>query len=260
MITFICWKWQSTGWRAPYRVPHVNALYRMLDWHMKSDFRLLCFTDKPQEAGYLKEIDVRPLWKDPKLKVKTATYAPNCYQRLRVFNPEFLSAVERDGSRLSVVASIDLDCLVRGDLTPLFSGKDIFKIVRGRASPYNGSLWKIDRTGIFSMHRPEAFSDLYAVYTDFDPVHSPALAQQQKQVNGAPYFGSDQAWISYKLPDRPTWCDDDGVYQYSTKRANAPLPDDCRVMFFAGDVKPWSMTAKKQCPAIYNDYMQYYRG
>jgi hypothetical protein len=154
------------------------------------------------------------------------------------------------------VVSMDLDVLIRHDITPLFAVTEsmTFKALAGIASPYNGSLWMV-RTG----SHPE-------VWEDFDPQRSPALAFAQQWPNGNHYHGSDQAWMSYKLPGMPTWSEADGVYQFLTslwlKRGAARLqiPDACRLMFFAGHDKPWGQRLAITHPPLVAAYRQYVRG
>lgn len=235
MINFFCWKWQSTGWRAPYRVQHVNALFRMLTDKMKSEFELACITDMPEERGFDKGIKKYKLWKDPKLRVVTAPSSPNCFTRLKLFDPAM--PLPEGGC-----VSIDLDCLVLQDLTPLFT-EDWFKIVKGRMCPYNGSMWQLREN-----KAPE-------VYTSFDPKHSPRIISAQRTELGRAYYGSDQGWLSHMIKGAPMWTEDDGVYQISS--TNEIDLSACRVAFFPGGLKPWSAEMKLRNKTIHQLYSQY---
>jgi hypothetical protein len=137
-----------------------------------------------------------------------------------VFAPD---AGELFGPRL---VSIDLDMVIVGDLEPLFDRDDEF-IAWGesdfKAQKFCGSLWML-KTGT----RPR-------VWTEFNPKTSPARAR------AAGCRGSDQAWLSYMLPDAATWGKRDGVYSWRKhiKPAGGALPHDARVVAFHGKEDPW---------------------
>jgi len=122
------------------------------------------------------------LWENP----PTATHPsqPNCYRRLRAFSEDFR---QHAGDRF---LSLDLDCVITGNITSLIDRPDQFIILEGSASPYNGSMWMMD-TGCRKQ-----------VYDHFHPLNSPAIAAKQRTANGKNYHGSDQAWISYKIPEK----------------------------------------------------------
>lgn len=239
MLTVICWKWASTGWRAPYLVQHVNALKRMLEAHLKIPHRLICITDDKDTRKY--ECHTYPLWNEKRLRVNTRPGKPNCYQRLKLFAPEMREVF---GER---VLSIDLDVLIRSDITDLLDFTEDFKIMRGVAAPYNGSMWGM-RTGARAQ-----------VWEEFHPVHSPVIAAQQKTAKGKNFYGSDQAWISYKIPGEATWPIGGAIYPYNSHIRDKGIPDDARIIFFAGSDKPWMKTVEKKCPGVYREYMQYMR-
>jgi hypothetical protein len=130
--------------------------------------------------------------------------------------------------------SIDLDVVIFDDITDLFPPAEDFKILTGTSAPYNGSLWALT-TGT----HPD-------VWASFDPQTAPGLAQAPLTAAGQHYYGSDQAWLSYTLPGAATWSQADGIWQYRSTlwrekgAASRPVPPECRMLFFAGNVKPWS--------------------
>jgi hypothetical protein len=137
--------------------------------------------------------------------------------------------------------SVDLDCVITGDITSLWSREEDFVIwgdqVKG--TYYNGSMWMMN-----------AGARRY-VWDDFDPIESPKLAAK------AGHYGSDQAWMSYRLgPHQPTWTRKDGVYAFRTdiRRNHGKLPSDARIVFFQGNIDPWNPIAKRLSPWIEEHY------
>lgn len=235
MLTVICWLWKSTGWRHGYSYVHVNAMQRMLERHLKIPHRLVCVTDNPEGIN----CETVPLWEQPIVNV--AAHSPNCYRRLWVFSGE---AREIFGD---VILSIDLDCVIMDDITPIIDTSLEFKINKGIICPYNGAMWLL-KTGSRSF-----------VWNCFDPEISPGLAAEQKNEDGRNYFGSDQAWISYCLKNEAVWTAEDGIYHFSdhiTTKKN-PVAENTRIMFFAGRLKPWMPYVYKLSPMLYNEYQQY---
>ena len=231
MLTVVCWKWN--GWRPLYTAQHVNLLKHMLESHLHMPHRLLCVTDDPEGV----ECDTIPIWDYP--IVQTDTGRPNCFRRLRMFAPE---ASELLGSR---VLSIDLDCMIFDDITPLFTDHD-FRITAGEASPYNGSMI-LHKTGT----RPQIWDEF-----DADSFHD--TISSTRRSDGRPFYGSDQAWISYRAPGEATWNPDDGVYFFKHLEAMTPdLPKNLRIAFFAGAAKPWDHAMKRRAPAVRKLYRQY---
>ena len=120
---------------------------------------------------------------------------------------------------------LDLDCVIVGDMTPLWHRPEDF-VIWGRTNPtthYNGSMMLMSAGA-----RPQ-------VWEDFDACASPSLATRNRQ------FGSDQGWISYRLgKGEAIWTE--GVYGWvpHLKRGDIKLPDDARIVFFNGKRdNPW---------------------
>jgi hypothetical protein len=231
VLTVVCWKWD--GWRAGYTAEQVNVLERMLKEHLHLDHRLVCVTDDPTGV----RCETMEIWNYP--VVETLQGRPNCFRRLRLFSDE---AGDMFGPR---VLSIDLDCAIMGDITPLITDHD-FRILQGEVAPYNGSMWLL-RTGA----RPRAWDE-------FDPDTFHQAIAKTRTARHRPYYGSDQAWLSYVLPGEATWSEADGVYQYrNLALRSADVPNDARIVFFAGSRKPWDHALKRQMPIIYKTYRKY---
>jgi len=243
-LVIVTWLWGSTGWRTGYGPEHVNACQRMVAKHLHVPHRFVCVTDNPEGI----ECETIPLWNHPVVDVERNK--PNCYRRLYAFSKE---AAQLFGPRF---VSLDIDCLImpgpdgRG-ITPLFENDADFKILNGwrderGCNPYNGSLWLMN-AGARSH-----------TWDNFDPAKSPAIAAQNKMPNGKNYYGSDQAWIAHSNPNEPTWCREDGILSYVRDMSHEDkIPKDCRIMFFAGQRKPWTPIMSRVHPAIWKEYQKY---
>lgn len=226
LVTFL-WR----GWRPVYDKRHVNVLYRMLAEHSPG-LRLVCVTDRPQGI----ECETFPLWESP---VQLPSGRRNCFTRLRLFDP---ATVRQFAGVETHVANIDLDCVVLGDLKPLLSEIVDFKAMLGVRAPINGSLWMV-RIGA---HK--------GVWTDFHPTRS--LLQIQRAIYQKQHLvGSDQAWMSLKIKNPPTWWVNDGVQQFSHYDASSST----KVLFFAGSTKPWEDNWRPRCPQAWDMYQKHWR-
>lgn len=210
MLTVVCWLWQ--GWRPVYTPEHVINLRNMLARHLRMPHRFVCVTDQPAIPG----VECVPLWGCP-IGLADMPSVPNCYRRLKLFADESFGPA---------VLSIDLDCVILNDITPLVERAlpHDFMIMKGYANPYNGSLWFV---------RPGANSH---VWTDLGPA-TIAAAREQRMADGRRFYGSDQSVMAYMLPDAPMWTQADGLYQNVRQRKLNVV--DPRIVFFAGRRKPW---------------------
>lgn len=237
MVTFVTWLWQ--GWRPVYNAGHVNRLHRMLQQHMTGDWRLVCITD--DDRGI--ECETFPLWTMPRAKIPGRTdvgktVVPDCFTRLRLFDPKI--------GRLfgDVLVSIDLDCTILADLAPLFIEHSYdFVASQGYRSHLCGSMWQL---------RPGAHREVWDTY---DPVESPKRISQTTHIDRFgrewPLSGSDQAWMSLCMPEAPLWTEAMGVHQFIELKPQDKVPVDARVIFFAGKTKPWSRDCQMICPGAY---------
>ncbi|HEX2654266.1 MAG TPA: hypothetical protein VHN11_11535, partial [Xanthobacteraceae bacterium] len=141
---------------------------------------------------------------------------PQCLRRLAMFRRD---AAQIFGERF---VCMDIDCVVAGDLDPVFDVPNDLKIYGGNPHPrrpYAGGMMLLTAGA-----RPH-------VYEKFSP-DAAALA-------GRRFLGSDQAWLSAVLaPGEATWGPEDGVVWYGIEQPHA---ENCRVMFFHGTPKPDQM-------------------
>ena len=232
MITIVTFLWRN-GWRPVYGPKHVNVLDKMLKKHMKTPYRFVCITDDSTDIN----CETFPIWDIP---IVNQAKPQNCYVRLKLFEPE-------TQAKLGVfsgdhILSIDLDCVIMNDLSPLMLDKD-FIGVRGVAAPINGSMWLL-----------KAGTNRH-VWDKWNPETSPDMIANAKH-NGKRITGSDQAWMSMNIPNPETWGPEHGVYQYQRLPVN--YLKNVKVIFFAGNTKPWSPDCGRFQYPVYENYKSYY--
>lgn len=238
MLSVVTFKWKPfPGYRSTFGPENVNVLRLMVARHYPDPHRFICVTDDAR--GLDPAIEVVPIWRDhADLKHPTNPMQPSCYRRLKVFAPEMGEVL---GKR---IVCIDLDCVIVGDLRPLWNRREEFVGLAGMASPtttYNGSMFLLTAGA-----RPR-------VWTDFNPPYS------QKNARAAGHYGSDQAWLSYILgPKEARWTTADGILSYRLHVAPSPqcgrLPKGARVVVFNGKKDPWSPEVRQ-----YDWVQQHYR-
>lgn len=238
---FIIWKWK--GWRGDaYSSENVNAFCRMLRANLGYRPNILCITDEPKG---ITECNVYPIW--PQWSNLGSVGKPNCFRRLRLFDPAFCAELGLSLGQWYV--SMDIDCVIRRPIDHLFKVEDDSKlrITEGLYAPYNGSMW-MNRVG-----------DNQHVWLDFHPVDSPAAIKAAKRKRR--FVGSDQAWLSLQLPpeDVDLWKvgTRHDIMQYHTHVQDPDLPDSARLIFFAGGINPWNHGCMTKCPQLYSTYMSY---
>lgn len=212
----------------------------MVSRHYKHDYRLVCVTD---DATGIK-CETYPIWHEyGDLQNPNGFALPSCYRRLRIFDSETTRTMGiPDGTS---VFSMDLDIIIMSDLQPLFEmapqadfvgwkGVGTFKPV-----VYNGSLFCF-KTGKMDF-----------LWKEFDPKVSPREAKNQR------YFGSDQAWLSYRLDgSRPGWDREQGVYSYARDVRGVKPPEDSTIISFNGKHKPWMDHVQESSPWIRDHWRQ----
>jgi hypothetical protein len=226
MISVVTWKWRPPhGYRSNFSGEHVNVLRNMVARHYRKPHRFIVVTDDP--SGIAPGIDVIPIWSElGELKSPHGSSNPSCYRRLRMFSAD---AARLFGPRF---VSIDLDCVVTGDLGPIFDRPEPIVLWRHPTGPtlYNGSMILMS-AGV----RPR-------VWDDFDPLTSP------RQAYNLGHRGSDQAWISACLgPNEATWSKVNGVFSHRGDVAprDGALPPGARIVFFHGRRDPWGEEAQR---------------
>lgn len=223
-LTVVCWKWKpKPGYRSLFAPQTVNTLQRMVARHYHRPHRFVCVTDDP--AGIDPSVEIVPLWDDlAHLPSPHGGNNPSCYRRLRAFAPDIAAVL---GPRF---VSIDLDCVITGDVTALWDRPEPF-VIWGDTNPrthYNGSMFLLSAGA------------RARVWTTFDPRTSP------RQAMAAGCFGSDQGWISHCLGGGETkWSRADGVYSFRNDlQRTRDLPANCRIVFFHGRHDPWGAFAQ----------------
>lgn len=226
MLSVVTWRWKPIeGYRSTFAPETVNVLRRMVARHYPDPHRFICCTDDPR--GLDADIEIVPLWDDHAMVPHPSSpMQPSCYRRLKAFAPEMR---EIFGPRF---VSMDLDCVITGDLRPLWNRPEEFVGLAGTQPPttFNGSMLLMTAGA------------RARVWNEFHPVYSPKNARR------AGHYGSDQAWISYILgPDEARWTPADGVYTYRLHVAprEGRLPEDARIVFFSGKKDPWSADVRE---------------
>lgn len=223
-ITFVCWKWKQPGYATSYLSQHVNVWASMVRKNCDREHRLICITDDPEGVT---ECETYPMWDDCNgLQNPNGSRLPSCYRRLKIFDGK--TTDDMNIERNSFVFSMDLDIVICSPLKTLLDHEQPpFIGWRGvgsfRPVVYNGSLFKF-RAGAFEY-----------LWKDFDPAVSP------RETKDAKYFGSDQAWLSYKFDGKmPGWTQRDGVYSYSFDiKGKGFFPINAIIVAFNGKHKPW---------------------
>lgn len=225
MLDIVTFKWRSqAGYRSTFGPETVNTLKRMCARHYHGEHRFTCVTDDP--SGIDEDVRIIPLWNDfADLPSPHGGTNPSCYRRLKLFSMEAATLI---GPRF---VSLDLDCVITGDMAPVWDRPEDF-VIWGATNPttsYNGSMMLMTAGA------------RQQVWTTFDPRNSPRRAR------AAQCFGSDQGWISYCLgPNEKKWTHADGVYSYRNdiKPKRGVLPKDAKVVFFHGREDPWGHQAQ----------------
>jgi len=234
MIDIICWKWKPLdGFRTEFKGYHVNVLYDMIKRNTTIPFNFTCITDDPE--GINPEINIMPLWDDckdmvnPKNKKK-----PSCYRRLKAFS--------KDIPFKNRIVSIDLDCVIVGNIDDILLRTEDFICLKGtaRKTAYNGGFWSL-KVG----SRPQ-------VWDTFDPENSPKLTIKEGMV------GSDQAWISYILGKKePVYTKDEGVYCFRSDFISnkiVDLPYNAKIVMFQGGEDPWDIKVRRKYNWVNHHY------
>lgn len=219
MISVVTWVWEGPR---RYRPMHANTLYSMLCRHLHVPFRFICISSYAE--GFVEGVEVLPIPAAAKavgdIMSPEGEHMPSCYRRLWVFSDEARMLGER-------VLSIDVDLVILDDITPVVQRDEEFVGWKPRQNWGNA-----DRVagGMFLL----TTGTRTHVWDDFGP-------DEIRRVRKLGYRGSDQAWMSYKLAkDAALWRQEDGLYALSDiEKRNGKVPEDARIVQFAGIKKPW---------------------
>ena len=211
MLRIVCLKWSDRAWERTYERPrffrytaaHVNRLARMVGRNLALAHEVVCITDDAD--GIDDSVRTVPLW--------GIGGADRYFHKLALFSPEMAETI---GPRF---VFLDLDCVVVGDLTPLFDRPDDFVIWRGRRTAYNVSLFLMDAGA------------RRQVWQAFDPADwaDPGAALRR--------LGPEQAFICDRLGEEAVYTRDDGVLIFP-RDCRWSLPPDARIVFFNGNRDP----------------------
>ena len=237
MLSVVCWKWKPTHrrYRSTFGPETVNVLASMVKRHYKQPHKFICVTDDP--VGIDPDVHVIKLWKEhADVPSPHGTLNPSCYRRLRAFS---LEAEAMFGRRF---VSLDLDCVIVDDMTPVWDRPEEFVIWgdTNPTTPYNGSMFLLTA------------GTRTKVWDKFDPVYSPLRGRSLG------YWGSDQAWIAAVLgPNEKRWTRADGVLSYRNEilsKNGGNLPAGARIVFFHGRHDPWHADVQRRHDWVRNNW------
>lgn len=238
MLDVVCWLWQPPArYRSQYGPKHVNVLRRMVARHYRQPHRFSVITDQP-ESDFEPDVRVIPIWDDfADLPSSYGPRMPSCYRRLKAFSPEMASVI---GPRF---VSVDLDCVIVGDVSPLWDRPEDFVVwaATHRRTPYNASMW-LTNAGA----RPQVWEGFR---------RSPADAIHAARKAG--YYGSDQGWLNHVLDRREAfWSEPDGVYSYRMhlRAKRGELPANARIVMFEGSEDPDHVRVQSTAPWVREHY------
>lgn len=189
---------------------------RMIARNYRGEHEVICYTD--QKDGFDNSITVRPLWDDwADVPNPTGGGRPSCYRRLRLFDP---ATQDEIGGRF---LHIDLDMIIVGDLTDMLDRPEPMVMWR---TPHDG----VRYGGGLYMLTPGCAPH---VWHDFN-ADSPAKA------HAAGWRGSDQGWLSHRLPDDLP-CFGREVVKIKPRMIHSGPPRHARIVVCFGDKPPWAI-------------------
>lgn len=217
----VVWKWRDKLHErgSDFKAEYYNILYSMLARNITVPWRMVCVTDDTN--GLRPEIQAVPdLTNMSHARSPHGEAFPSCYRRLWNFSPEAKAIL---GDR---ILAMDVDVIITGNIDHLLTREEDFV---GWTDPQ--FKWNKIAGGLY-FHRT---GTLPHIWTEFDPVRSPAVTKQ------AGCFGSDQGWLSYKLfPPRASFGRKEGVYYLKwLHNDNTPPPEHVRIVSTPGEMKPW---------------------
>jgi hypothetical protein len=255
-LTIVLWLWK--GWRPVYDRRDINAVSTMLRerGQLPDNARIILMTDQPTDwwSARTKALDVEEfkLWPDPVRGYMPGR--PNCFRRLRLFNPMDQESL---GIRADdIVMSMDADSIVCGSipslLPPLLERTHTFAGMAGQAARIHGSLFAF-----------RAYTHAH-LWSQFHPQLSPL--QLRRPCRGRPHaHGSDQAWMTHNVTGEHLWhhyagTATPGCYSWRLHGATySPRYTENAVYWsFAGHNKPGSELVRQIRPDLHDIWMDAY--
>lgn len=235
MIQIVCWKWVSPrDYRTKFEAEHVNIFKRMIERNTTVPHEVVCITD--DWRGIDSGVRIIPMWPDyAEIPSPHGGANPSCYRRLKAFSREMGSVI---GERF---VSMDLDVVITANIDHVLQRKEDF-IIWGdpqRTTRYNGSMWMMNAGA------------RACIWEEFEPTLTPRLTLQRG------FQGSDQAWISMRLPNEAEFTKKDGVYSWRTDfqdYGRHVLHKNACIVFFPGSTDPWSQKALQESPWVADHY------
>lgn len=231
MLTVCCVLWTDPEGKCNhiyrYGRAHVVALKSAVALHLTIPHEFVCVTNMPGEIeGVCRTV---PL--DMSVFVPGTRYA-----KLMLFRRDIADIL---GAR---ILYLDLDCVPTGSLDEIAGRTEPLVLWRNpRAAPPKRSLFNSSIMLLDAGVRPD-------IYETFDRKRHPKLIRQETTA-------TDQAWLSRMVADdTPYWDDRDGIYH--ARRPKDPvgvediLPENARIVFFAGKREPMMPEIREQFPWI----------
>lgn len=248
----IClWLWK--GWRAIYSRRDINAVVTMLRERAKlpDSTRILLLTNLESDWAKVRTlalgVEEFPLWPDPVKRMPAGH--PNCFRRLKLFDPETQRALGIEPG--NVVMSMDADSVVWGPVAPLVAGlvagTHTFAAMAGKAARIHGSLFAF----VAGTHAH--------LWRQFHPHLSPIHLRLPDSTGYRP-IGSDQAWMTRHVSGEFLWTKEHGCYSWNQHgQILSPRYTENQVYWsFAGPNKPGSELVKQIRPDLYDVWMDAY--
>lgn len=238
-ISVVVFKWKKDGYRSKFSSEHVNIFFKMLRRNTTLKYTAFCVTDDP--AGIDQDIKTVKLWENPCPRYAAQnTDKPNCFYRLKMFDPEIGKLF---GEKF---IWFDLDAVIVGNIDHILTDPSDFKMWRvdNEFMPVNGSM---------CMNRVGTKSNLWHEF-------NPQRVHPVTGLQATGFIGSDQAFIASKITEKEKnnmWGKADGIYSYRChllKTDPSNLPEDAKIVMFHGRHDPWDNEAQKQSPWIKQFY------
>ena len=226
-LAIVTMLWHDPRYRRgqPYDARHVNRLAWSVSRNLTTPHHHVCLTEEDTS-----EINSGVTC----LPFPTRDYdrMGGCWRKLQLFGEEIGQIV--DAERLLY---LDLDTVICGSLDPLVCEDVPIALVRCRdkRTPYNTSA--ILMTAGRFPHIWDSF------------VADPVAATRDSALAGM--IGDDQAWVSLRLdPHQRAWSAEDGVLNFEQHADGRELPENARMVYFAGPHDPAQSEVQARNPWV----------